>query len=294
MSFGLDRQGHVLRASDFQHPGDVEASEAVKRVPIFPQVVKFLTDKGNRMHELSLLTGAVRLGPTQGAKLYARFVAAAKALDIDVVPELYIENGPVNAYAFGTSRYKVVLCSELLDLLNEEEVVAVLSHELGHVKCEHMLLRSIALHLGSGVLSGLARTIPLIGPASMMGLVAAMQKWSRLAEVSCDRAAMLVVQDERVVARALGKLGGWSKAMTEEIDFDSLVVQSKEYEQLDEDLESGLMKLMHAAKTYDWSHPFVVDRVRKVVAWGRSDQYHALQTASAPRRRSEIAAVAKT
>ncbi|MBK8233196.1 MAG: M48 family metallopeptidase [Candidatus Eisenbacteria bacterium] len=234
--------------------------------------------------EFSLLTSAVRLGPRQGRSLHAKFVAAAEALDLDVLPELYIESGPVNAYAFGTSRFRVVLGSQLLDLMTEEEVVAVIGHELGHVKCEHMLLTSIARLLARGALKGIASAFPLVGSAALIGLVAALQKWSRVAEVSCDRAAMIVVRDEQVVARALGKLGGWSKAVAEEIDLDSMVVQSKEYEHLADGLDTGLFQLMYMAETWDMSHPFVVDRVRQIVTWGRSDQYRALEEARLERQ----------
>ena len=75
-------------------------------------------------------------------------------------------------------------------------------------------------------LARLWRGWPLTGAALALPLL----HWSRMAELSCDRAALLVVQDPSVVARALSKLAGWSIPRLGEINLDEVVRQIKEEE----------------------------------------------------------------
>jgi Zn-dependent protease with chaperone function len=87
----------------------------------------------------------------------------------------------------------VVVTSALLDRCTPEETRAVIGHELGHLKCEHSVWLTIA---------GLAADLPVVG-ASARGVL---QRWRLAAELTCDRAALLVAQDSTIVAGALLKL----------------------------------------------------------------------------------------
>ena len=63
---------------------------------------------------------------------------------------------------------------------------AVLAHELGHLKCDHGLWLTVANVLASGTVS----LLPVI-----TGMVEeALMRWLRAAELTCDRAALLVAQ----------------------------------------------------------------------------------------------------
>ena len=57
--------------------------------------------------------------------------------------------------------------------------------------------------------AGIAQMIPVLGSAAMLAVMAPLCYWSRMAELSCDRAALLVVRDSRVVTGMLAKLAGW-------------------------------------------------------------------------------------
>ena len=65
-------------------------------------------------------------------------------------------------------------------------VQAVIAHELGHLKCDHGVWLTIANVLASGTLSVL--------PAASRAVEEALLRWLRAAELTCDRAALLVVQ----------------------------------------------------------------------------------------------------
>ena len=88
-----------------------------------------------------------------------------------------------------------------------QEVQAVIAHELGHLKCEHGIWVTLATVLANGLYRG-----GFLGAflADRLGLRRSLMRWSRAAEFTCDRAAMLVAQDVNVVVSTLLKLAGGS------------------------------------------------------------------------------------
>jgi Zn-dependent protease with chaperone function len=105
----------------------------------------------------------------------------------------------------------------LLDLLAPAEVQAVLAHELGHLKCDHGVWLTAANVLALGTVS----LLPLVSNTVEEGLM----RWLRAAELTCDRAALLVAQDERVVISSLMKLAGGSPSIAAELNVDAFLRQ---------------------------------------------------------------------
>lgn len=91
--------------------------------------------------------------------------------------------------------------------LPTQEVQAVIAHELGHLKCEHGIWVTLATVLANGLYRG-----GFLGSflADRLGLRRRLMRWSRAAEFTCDRAAVLVSQDVNIVVSALLKLAGGS------------------------------------------------------------------------------------
>ena len=208
----------------FQHPLDSQALAVLKNVPALPTVIKFLSEKTTeRFHHARRMSQSLRVNAQQYPSLYKKYVRLAQVLDVRQLPSLFIENKPViNAYAMGMENYSIVLASGLVDAMEDEEVLAILGHELGHVKCDHMLYNSMAHQLsafGSMGASFLSE-IPFLGKAISGGLGLALYEWSRKAEFSCDRAALLATQDVGAVASALAKLAGFSKRYAHEMSLD--------------------------------------------------------------------------
>lgn len=83
----------------------------------------------------------------------------------------------------------------------------MIAHELGHLKCEHGIWVTLATVVANGLYSG-----GFLGAfvANRLGLRRRLMRWSRAAEFTCDRAAMLVAQDVNVVVSTLLKLAGGS------------------------------------------------------------------------------------
>lgn len=265
-----------LSPTAFQHPLDVQAVAGIQAIPLLGSLLKIIS--GNvweRQMWLNQISTAVRIGPNQGRSLYKKFEKAASILDLPELPEIYISNQyAINAYAFGIEKYQITLLSGLVDSFSDEELMAVIGHELGHMKCQHMLYKTMAylIHmLGS---NALVNMLPAgTGFIAAISLQLAILHWERMAEFSCDRAALLVVQDSDIVASALTKLAGGSRRLSHEIHLDQILQQAKEYEEADDNLMAKIFKVqMMLGQT----HPFPIVRVKEIVEWAESEQYQQM------------------
>ena len=176
-----------LSALSFQHPADLEAIEAVKKVPMAATIMRKVSELWTeRLFYVKTIGDDLKLGPKQYPHIYEMYVEAGRILDVPVLPDLYLNTSyEVNAFAFGMKKYTISLNSGLVDLLDDTELMAVLGHELGHVKCEHMIYKSLAAivcDLGADALTSFFGVTNLI----LLPIQAALFAWSRKAELSCD------------------------------------------------------------------------------------------------------------
>lgn len=215
------------------------------------------------------------------SSLHFKLQQACKILDIKNVPDLYVKQTPVpNAYtlAFMGRKPFIVVHTGLLDLLNEEEITAVIGHELGHMKCEHGLWISLF-----NVITQAATEIfpTVIVPLVVRDLTL---QWQRSAELSCDRAALLVAQgDYRSVASVIMKLvGGSSKNdYCKDLSLDAFLEQAQELEKEEElATRKGPQSVARQLGSRMTTHPLPLLRAKELVAWADSAQYQGLMARS--------------
>ncbi|EFJ47524.1 hypothetical protein VOLCADRAFT_105085 [Volvox carteri f. nagariensis] len=204
---------------------------------------------------LENISTSIKIGPDQLPSVHKLLVEAARILQMEA-PELYVRQHPVpNAYTLAIAGHKpfIVIHTALLELLTPYELQAVLAHELGHLKCDHGLWLTVANVLASGTVSVLPVVTGMVQEALM--------RWLRAAELTCDRAALLVAQDSKVVISALMKLAGGSPSFASELNVDAFLQQSRSYE---EATSSLLGWYLRNAQTAALSHPLPVMRAREI------------------------------
>ncbi len=255
-----------ISSSAFEHPADAAALEAVKRIPVIDKVFRKFFELGvERLMRIQLMGQAIHVTPKQCHKIYKLFREAADILDMHE-PDLFLASNPtINAMTFGAERPFIVVHSSLVDLLDEEELLAVLGHELGHIKSGHALYRSIAYFL-----THIAGRILGAGGLATMGLAAALLEWSRKSELTADRAELLVVQDVNVCLRLHMKLAGGSKTVFQQTDPTEFLRQAETYEDLD---HSTLNKFYKVLQEMSLTHPIPVYRAKEITTWAESKQY---------------------
>jgi len=180
-----------LAAAEFQHPSDVKATDALKAVPGLDKALSKITEYGlERLYYLDNIGSNVRVTKNMFPRMDRSLLWGCKVLDMEE-PEMYVTVDPVpNAWTYGHTKPFIALTSGLVDMLDEEECCFVIAHELGHIKCGHVLYTLVARNI--------AAIAQLIGQATLgigapigQGLVYALLEWQRKAELSADRAGLL-------------------------------------------------------------------------------------------------------
>jgi Zn-dependent protease with chaperone function len=212
----------------------------------------------------------IRLSKKQCPSIYNLLLEAASILDINQLPELYIDSDySINTYSFGIGNNIIVLCSGLIEVMSEDELLAVIGHELGHIKCNHMLYKTLAyfLSFGGELLSSI---IPLGGKIVDIAIKSAIDEWLKMSTLTCDRAALLVTQNSEVVAKMLSKLAGFSATrILDEVNIDEVLLQAKEYEMCNKKMDKVLKYLQNRNRT----HPLPIIRVKEIIEWSQSEDY---------------------
>ncbi len=260
-----------LKADQFRHPLDLEATQALKQLPGLDLLVRqLLGGIGEQFFLLENLASSVQVGEAQLPHLHQLLVDACQTLDLEP-PQLYVRQHPVvNAYTFAMRGRQpfIVLHTSLIELLTPQEVQAVIAHELGHLKCEHGVYLTLAnlIVLAAGQLSPWGSLI-------VQGLQAQILEWLRCAEFTCDRAALLATQDPTVVVSVLMKLAGGSPSLAPKLNVDAFLAQARAYDDIS---TNQLGELLKQAQTAQLTHPVPVLRAREIDRWASSQNYQSL------------------
>lgn len=192
-------------------------------------IVLLLFNRGSMPWLIMRMYGAVRLSPDQAPLLHAALVELSGRAGLARIPSLYyIPSRIINAFAMGHRDEAAIAVSDgLLRALDSREVVAVLAHELSHVRNNDIRVMGVAdlfsrltsllslfgllllvvnlplLLLGGVVVNWFAILILIFAPnlsaLAQMGL-------SRTREYDADLNAVNLTGDPEGLARALVKI----------------------------------------------------------------------------------------
>jgi len=181
------------------------------------------------------MAGAREVSPEEAPQLHAIVDELAYRAGLPKPRVAVVESPSPNAFATGRdpNHSLVAVTTGILQILNREELLAVLAHELGHVKNRDILVTSIAATIAGAItmiaqmmqfaafFGGLGRsddgegTNPLAALAMIiLAPIAAMviqMAVSRSREYGADDTGAQIVGDPLALASALEKLDAWSQ-----------------------------------------------------------------------------------
>jgi Zn-dependent protease with chaperone function len=238
-TYTFDRQSRVT----FEHTRPV-ALAVEASVRLFKQMGK---------HQL--LGNAVKVSDRQFPRIHRITQSACNSLEI-AMPQVFVVNSPTfNAGTLGTNEDSFIMIhSALVDHYSDEELLAVIGHECGHIHNSHVAYLT-ALHY-------LTYMAGMLLPWILQPALVALRTWSRRAEITCDRAGMLVAKDQQAAERAITKLAVGSRKLYEEFNLDAFLEQHEEGSQ-------GIGKYMEVFAT----HPWLPKRVLAMRVFGDSLLY---------------------
>lgn len=205
-----------------------------------------------------LLGTAIKVSDVQYPRVWEAARQAGAALRVRVPPVFAAAMPSIKVKVLGTDDAPHLIVNlELVERLDDVELLAAIGHELGHVQNNHILFTT-ALHYLSNQAVFFVRW--MIQPAIMT-----LQAWSRRAEVTCDRAALLAVRDLDKTLTAMVKL---ELGLDKESAFNA-----EEYLKAQPDLKKGLGRYAELFR----SHPYVPKRVQALRLFAGSELYARLR-----------------
>jgi len=273
-----------LSAAAFTANGDRVALDALKKVPLLGTVMRKFFEVGyDRWFYCMNMSMSVRCGPKQYRSLYTMLQESCAVLDMPE-PELYITNNPFpNAWTGGVERPYITLRSSIVDNLTDDELMHLLGHELGHIKADHVLYKSLGSVLIT-LLDLLGRRTFGVSDVATIGLILAYYEWSRQAEFTADRAGLLVSQDLAVSLGANLSLTAGPNRFEQEESREAFMDQARAYQDADtlDQLGKALLFLSYG-KTF--THPMPVHRAQELERWHLSGEYDRILAGDYPRQK---------
>jgi Zn-dependent protease with chaperone function len=259
-----------LKADQFRHPLDLEATNSLKQLPGLDMVIRnLLGPLAEQFFYLENIASSILVGEQQLPQLHNLLLEACRVLDMEP-PQLYVRQHPVpNAYTFAMRGKQpfIVMHTSLIELLNPEEIQAVIAHELGHLKCDHGVYLTLA-----NIMVLAAGQLPL-GRVLTQTLQDQILAWVRCAEFTCDRAALLATQDPKTIMSVMMKLAGGSPSLVNQLNLDAFIAQARAYDEISKTELGDLLKQLQTAQL---THPVPVLRAREIDRWASSATYQSL------------------
>ncbi len=269
-----------ISSEAFRHPLDRQAEETLRSLPGFELLAnRFVEYFYERPQNIYWLGNSIQAGVRQYSTLYGIFRECVRDLDVYPEPNLYVSQNPdANSHALGRDRPYIVVNTEILELMAEDELRTLLAHELGHIKCDHTILIQMAIWV-MGAASMLGELTLGLGNLISSGVILAFYEWRRKAELSADRAGMLVIDDLETVMQTMMKLAGGSKRYAHECNLAEFRQQAQNYQELDQDSLNQIYKFLiyNGGNGSFLTHPFAVERLNYLEEWVHSAEYQQIK-----------------
>jgi len=204
--------GYTLDRSVFLWAQDGQAMNKLQSISALHTAAKSISEKVGRPWIESTFNG-IRLGPRQFPDIWIRAVLAARILGLPKMPDVYISgDSQWNTYTYGTDTSAfVVLGTAILNNFQNDDLLFVLAREMGHCRAGHALWKTVARFLAGddsvhkGLLSGGVLNAISLSPTKWIqdAVDLPLMAWSRQADITADRAALLAIGDEAQARRVL-------------------------------------------------------------------------------------------
>lgn len=264
---------YELIPGEFEHPSMQQMNQALRRSLVLNRMAEGLSQKiGKPWYESCF--NSVEVNERQYARVFELAGIAARRIGFARVPDVYIEaDRGHQSNTYGSERDSFVNIGTFLPkLLTDRELLFVLGHEFGHLKCRHALWTTASMFLvgqargnlmSEGIMSYVSNPLKILEG----GVESAISSWMRVAELTADRAALLVTGDIALARRTLFLLYFRSRRELEEVDVDAWTRQQ----------EAQASTMTKVSQLLTSSTPYLGLRLRALEEFHASPRYAELK-----------------
>ncbi len=261
-----------LQSSDFtqyEHPLDRTAREILEgTVGLSTVVSKFNEYAIERLIKTQYIGSKLRVRKREFPMVYRAYETACETLKLDVIPDLYFEQGYINAKTMGVVQPIVVITTGCTSLLTFDELF-IFGHEIGHIKSRHVLHHQMAdVFPTLGDIIGAASLG--VGKLLISGLQLALLNWKRKSEFTADRAGLLACQNVEAAVSIMMKISGLPINYFGKVSTESFLKQARDFESLDDNAMDVAAKFMSVMLQ---DHPWMVERAGQLDKWVNQSPY---------------------
>lgn len=257
-----------LRPEDFEHPGEKAAMAVLRKIPLLDMVMAKYTDMQIQMSMYAEAVGSYfRITEKTNPRIYNLYKIALERLDMPKEYPLYCKMGfDYNAAAVGADDPFIFIHSSTVANYSDGEMLNLLGHELGHIKCGHLVYYNLA-HSINSILASFGG----VATAAAVGLQYAIMDWRRKAEYSADRAGLIAAGDiQAVLDENMNILGRSDRIPDIDFDVDEVMKQADDF---DSEISDLVGKLLYVSYTANSSHPWAILRLKQIKDWHDSGEY---------------------
>jgi len=266
----------------YQHKKDIESFINIKSISWMSLISKrLMAEELEKDFYLLNLMDNVLMTKEDFPTIHEYLDEACEKLQLDVKPILFLDTSadPITL-CIGEKKPLLIISTTMIELLDADELKAAIAHEVGHLACGHSFYKLLVENFSG--LTQVMGTVPGLTALSFAAKIP-LYDWFRNADLSADRAALLVTQSPDVVIRMIGKLAGGSNKMFETVSEENLLKQSEEIERVTEEMKSGgtMDKITYMFSTavmnsFMRQNPWPAIRIKEMRDWSQSDHYKNL------------------
>jgi Zn-dependent protease with chaperone function len=263
----------TLDPREFEHPSMQKMNQFFRGSVVLRKSAESLSRKiGKPWYESTF--NSILATDKQYPRVLETGLLAARRLGARQMPSFYVElDRGYQSATYGSEDGAFVNVGAFLPrFLNDEELLFVLGHEIGHLVSQHALWTTVSMFLvgqqrqnlmAEGVMGFLSNPLKLIEG----GVESIVTNWMRVADFTADRAALLAVGSFEKAKRAIFLLHLRSRRELDEMDIDEWVRQAEAQDQT----MSKVSQMMTS------STPYLGVRLVELRNFAASPQYEALR-----------------
>jgi Zn-dependent protease with chaperone function len=264
--FGLDPR-------EFEHPSMQRMNQLLRGSVVLRKTAESLSRKiGKPWYESTF--NSILATEKQYPRVREIGLVAAQRLGAKQMPSVYVElDRGYQSATYGSEHDAFVNVGAFLPrFLNDQELLFILGHEIGHLVSQHALWTTVSMFLvgqqrtnlmAEGVMGFISNPLKLVES----GVESVVTNWMRVADFTADRAALLAVGSFDVAKRAIFLLHLRSRRELDEMDIDEWVRQVEAQDQT----MSKLSQMMTSAT------PYLGSRLVELRNFAQSPQYEVLR-----------------